>query len=108
MDKTYTIVGVSTMGKITKFRVANGELAARVKVLERGGHTDINLIELGNAMSKMDAIEAYKAQHPEAAGIRVPNEKPAAGAKGTKTVTLNKGKTATDAAADLVDSTEQV
>lgn len=108
MDKTYTIVGVSTMGKITKFRVANGDLDARLKVLERGGHTDIHLIQLPAAMTKMDAIAAYKAENPAAADIRVPNEKPAA-SKRTKTVVINKTDTrdATDVAGELVDTTEQ-
>lgn len=106
MDKTFTIVGISTQGKITKFRVANGDLAARVKVLERGGHTDINLIELDRPMTKSEAIAAYKAMNPEAADVRVPNEKPAAGTKASKTVTINKtsNKNVTDAASELLDA----
>lgn len=105
MDKTFTIVGISTQGKITKFRVANGDLAARVKVLERGGHTDIKLVELDRPMSKIDAIAAYKAMNPETADVRVPNEKPA-GAKAAKTVTINKTSTknVTDAASELLDA----
>lgn len=107
MDKTFTIVGISTQGKITKFRVANGDLAARVKVLERGGHTDIKLVELDRPMSKGDAIAAYKAMNPDAVDVRVPNEKPA-GTKASKTVTINKAsnKKVTDAASDLIDTVE--
>jgi hypothetical protein len=112
MDKAFKIVGVSTQGKVTKFRFANGDMAARIKVLERNGHTDINLIELPNAVSKMEAIEAYTAQHPEAANIRVPNEKEAKPAKETKakTVTIKKGtgKSKTvDAAAELLKAVEE-
>lgn len=74
MEKTFTIVGVSTQGKITKFRVANGDMAARSKVLERGGHTDIKLFELPTAMSKLEAIVAFKAQNTEYSELRMPNE----------------------------------
>jgi hypothetical protein len=107
MDKTFTIVGISTQGKITKFRVANGDLAARVKVLERGGHTDIKLVELDRPMSKNDAIAAYKTMNPEAVDVRVPNEKPA-GTKVSKTVTISNAsnKKVTDAASDLIDTVE--
>lgn len=109
MSKTYTIVGVSTQGtstKVTKFRVANGDLAARVKVLERNGHTDIKLVELPVAMEKMDAIADFKAKNPEYDNIRLPNEKPAT--TGVKTVTVPKPTSADPAAAVLADTTESV
>ena len=77
MDKTYDLVGVSTQGKITKFRVANGDMAARIKVLERAGCTNINFIKLATPLGKAEAIAAYKAQFPESEGIRMPNEKDA-------------------------------
>lgn len=105
MDKTFTIVGVSTQSKVTKFRVANGDMAQRIKVLERNGHTDINLITLPTAMNKMDAIAAYKAEHPETANIRLPNEKDGSNdGKQTKTVTIRKGTAkVTDAATELLN-----
>lgn len=105
-DRNFTIVGVSTQGKIRKFRVANGSVADRVKILERAGCTDIHFIELAQPMSKLDAIAAYKAQHPEAADIRMPNEKEA---KPVRTVALKKakGKPAADAAAELLKAVEQ-
>lgn len=107
MDKTFTIVGVSTQGKVTKFRVANGDMAQRIKVLERNGHTDINLITLPNAMNKMDAIAAYKAEHPDAADIRVPNDKDNADGP-TKTVTVRRaGTKVTDAATELLNQIEE-
>ena len=40
-DKMFNIVGVSTQRSVTKFRVANGEIENRVKILERAGCTDI-------------------------------------------------------------------
>lgn len=106
-DRNFTIVGVSTQGKIRKFRVANGSIADRTKILERAGCTDIHFIELPHPMSKLDAIAAYKAQHPEAADIRMPNEKEAKPAA-TKTVTVKKTKgKATDAATELLKAVEE-
>jgi len=55
MTKTFTIAGVSTLGKVTKQRFANGSLAGRTKVLARNGHTDIKLFELPKAMNKDEA-----------------------------------------------------
>ena len=108
-DRTFTIVGRSTQGRITKFRVANGSVADRVKILERNGCTDVHFIELPAPMDKMTAIEAYKAQHPESANIRMPNEKEV---KPAKTITVKRNakgrKDSTDAAAELLKAVEQV
>ena len=101
MDKTYTIVGVSTDGKVTKFRVANGDMAERVKVLERNGHTDIKLEETGSPMSKIDAITAFKTRHPEYDNIRMPNDK-----TGTKTVKMTRKTKAVDPATTVLNDAE--
>ena len=53
-DKTFTVCGVSTSTDGTKVRFAND--AMRVKVLTKNGHTDITLIELPQAMTKLDAV----------------------------------------------------
>lgn len=107
-NKTFTLVGVSTKGKITKFRVANGDMAARINVLERDGHTDIDFIELPVALSKVEAIEAYKVDHPDTSEIRMPNEK-AETAKTTKVKTVNISKAkVTDAATDLLNAVDAV
>jgi hypothetical protein len=53
-NKTYTFGGWSTLKGAVKVRLAND--AKRVKVLERNGHTDIVLFELGTAMSKEEAV----------------------------------------------------
>ena len=109
-NKTFTIVGISTQGKITKFRVANGDMAARIKVLERNGHTDINLIELPEALGKMEAIAAFKAQHPEVENVRIPNEKEPKPAKEAKAKTVNikgAGKKTADAATELLKAVEE-
>jgi hypothetical protein len=57
MSKTYTVVGVSTceQGK-TKVRFAN-DFAVRIKVLQKAGHTNLELIELPSAMTKSQACE---------------------------------------------------
>jgi hypothetical protein len=54
--KTFTHAGVSTLGGIVKARFAND--AMRVKVLQKGGHTDIDMTELMRPMSKTEAVEA--------------------------------------------------
>lgn len=106
-EKTYTLVGVSTQGKITKFRVANGSVAERVKILERAGCTDIHFIELPTGVTKLEAIEAYKAQHPESANIRMPNTKdPSKIPAKTLTVRRARGKVV-DAAQELLRAVEE-
>lgn len=61
-DKTFTVVGISTFADGTKVRFANDVM--RVKVLAKNGHTDINLVELPEAMLKTDAAK-FLAQLPE-------------------------------------------
>ena len=56
MTKLFTVAGTSNLEGLVKFRVANGSAAARTKVLERSGHTEIQLQDLPSAMSKEDAI----------------------------------------------------
>jgi hypothetical protein len=56
MSNTYNIAGFSTKNGKTSFRVANGSAVARTKVLERDGHTNVDLIDLPTAMSKEDAF----------------------------------------------------
>jgi hypothetical protein len=53
---TFTVAGTSTLKGVTKVRYANDIM--RIKNLDKGGHTDIDLIELGRAMPK-DEIAAY-------------------------------------------------
>ena len=57
-DKLFTVVGVSTHESETKVRFANDVM--RVKVLAKNGHTDIMLIELDEAMTKLDAVMLIK------------------------------------------------
>jgi len=54
MSKTFTHAGVSKLDGSFKVRFAND--AMRTKVLIKSGHTDIDLIELPNPMTKEDAV----------------------------------------------------
>jgi hypothetical protein len=58
MSKLFTVAGTSVLGGVCKFRVANGGAAARAKVLEKNGHTDIALQDLPKPMTK-DAAMAF-------------------------------------------------
>lgn len=54
-DKQYTVAGTSRFAGGVKARFAN-ELT-RVKVLDKAGHTEINLLILPSAMLKTEAVE---------------------------------------------------
>jgi hypothetical protein len=54
-EKTFTVAGVSNLKGLYKLRVANS--TGRGKVLQANGHTDIRLIELPNAMTKLEAAD---------------------------------------------------
>lgn len=51
--KTYTVAGTSTNNGVTKVRFAQ-DYVGRFKILNKNGHSDIELLELDNAMSKSD------------------------------------------------------
>ena len=57
-DKLFTVAGVSTLNGETKVRFANDTL--RLKVLMKHGHTDPILVELPEAMTKLDAVKFIK------------------------------------------------
>lgn len=54
-EKTFTVAGTSNLNGVYKLRVANS--TSRVKVLLANGHTDVRLIELPNAMTKLEATD---------------------------------------------------
>ena len=54
MSKTFTFAGTCTENGTTVYKFANK--ATRAKELERFGCTNVNLVELPNAMSKEDAV----------------------------------------------------
>ena len=56
-DKLFTVAGTATNPNGTvKARFAN-DLVARIKILNKAGCTDINLIELPKAMTKLEALQ---------------------------------------------------
>ena len=55
----FKVTGISTLNGVTKVRYAN-DYVSRFKILNKGGHTDINLIELPEAMSKIDCVRHLK------------------------------------------------
>jgi hypothetical protein len=57
-DKTFTVAGVSKHKGEYKVRFANDVM--RVKVLSKGGHEDIRLVELDEPLTKLDAVLAIK------------------------------------------------
>ena len=85
MEKLFTVAGTSNLEGVVKFRVANGSAAARIKVLERSGHTDIKLVDLAKPMSKENAI-AFVQSNGFTASVAV--EKPAKVAKAPKQKTV--------------------
>lgn len=61
-DKKFAVAGVSTLDGKTKIRFANDTM--RIKILAKNGHTDVELIELPNEMTKAEI-----AQHLIAVGF---------------------------------------
>jgi uncharacterized protein YoaH (UPF0181 family) len=63
-EKLFTVAGTATNADGTvKARFAN-DLVARIKILNKAGCTDINLMELPKAMTKLEAL-----QHLQSLGI---------------------------------------
>jgi hypothetical protein len=62
-EKLFTVAGTATQNGVTKARFAN-DLVARIKILNKAGCTDINLIELPTPMTKLQAL-----QHLQTVGI---------------------------------------
>lgn len=55
-DRKFDVAGFSTLSGKRKVRFANGKAEVRTKVLERNGHTDIDLRALPNPMTKAEAM----------------------------------------------------
>lgn len=56
MADTYTMAGTSVKNGVKSNRFANSTAAARRKILEKDNHSDIQLFDLPNAMTKEDAL----------------------------------------------------
>lgn len=62
-EKLFTVAGTATQNGVTKVRFAN-DLVARIKILNKSGCTNINLVELPQPMTKLQAL-----QHLQTLGI---------------------------------------
>lgn len=58
-SKLFKVVGISTLKGKTKVRFAND--TSRVKILVKNGHTNVELFELPEAMTKEAALAYVKA-----------------------------------------------
>ena len=100
-DKLFTVAGTATNPNgTTKVRFAN-DLVARVKILTKAGCSNIDLVELPRAMSKLEALQFLQEQGKTGdAGYAVANkltEKTKIAKKGEIKVTLKSGKVAAKA-----------
>jgi hypothetical protein len=59
-EKKFAVAGVSTLNGKTKIRFAND--AARIKILIKNGHTDVELIDLPQEMTKAEIAQYMSAQ----------------------------------------------
>ena len=85
MEKLYTVAGTSRRNGTVKFRFSN-DLKSRLPMLLRTGHSEINLIELPEAMSK-DSAALYLKSVGIGADIELDaDERPAKPAKAPKAV----------------------
>jgi hypothetical protein len=55
----FKVAGVSTLNGVTKVRFAN-DFVSRVKMLIKSGHTDIELIELAEPLTKAGVVAYLK------------------------------------------------
>ena len=55
-EKLFTVAGTATDKGTTKVRFAN-DLVARIKILNKAGCTNIDLVELPRAMTKLEALQ---------------------------------------------------
>lgn len=60
-EKMFTVAGTATHNGVTKVRFAN-DLVARIKILNKAGCTNINLVELPEPMSKLQALKYLSEQ----------------------------------------------
>lgn len=99
-DKKFAVAGVSTLNGKTKIRFANDSM--RVKILAKNGHTDVELIELPNEMTKAEIAAhlvetGYGADKPAVlAAIKdLAKKNPSAAKAGVSKVTAAKAETVT-------------
>jgi ribosome maturation protein Sdo1 len=57
-DKKFAVAGVSTLSGKTKIRFANDTM--RIKILAKNGHTNVELVELPQEMTKAEIAQHLK------------------------------------------------
>ena len=57
-DKKFAVAGASTLAGKTKIRFANDVM--RIKILAKNGHSNVELVELPNEMTKAEAVQYLK------------------------------------------------
>jgi len=62
-QKTFEVAGTSTLNGVTKVRFAN-DYVGRFKILLKNNHENIELVELGDKMTKADICKVLLA-HPK-------------------------------------------
>ena len=60
-NKLYTVAGTAEQHGMTKVRFAN-DFVSRIKILDKNGCTNIQLFELPEPMTKLDALRWLKEQ----------------------------------------------
>ena len=60
-NKLYTVAGTAEQYGMTKVRFAN-DFVSRIKILDKNGCTNIQLFELPEPMTKLDALRWLKEQ----------------------------------------------
>jgi hypothetical protein len=112
-EKLFTVAGTATHNGVTKARFAN-DLVARIKILNKAGATNINLVELPTPMTKLEALQYLQTQGitDGDAGYAVSNklaEKSKVAKKGELSVRAEKstkvGKAKTSAKVDSMEDT---
>ena len=102
MTKTFTVAGTSNLNGVVKFRFAN-DLKGRIKVLERNGHTDIDLRELPEPMTKEAAIAFLEAEAaPTATELTADTLRTELAADGVDTSTMTEQFLAEVAAREMI------
>jgi len=93
----FKVAGVSKFKGGVKVRFAND--TTRVKILDKSGHTEINLIELPHEMDKPEVVKylltTEMAQNPEYKAAMEDADEKYSGAKVAKTKVLKTGTTKT-------------
>ena len=107
-EKLFTVAGTATNPDgTTKARFAN-DLVARIKILAKAKCTNIDLVELPQPMTKLEALQHLQALGKSGdAGYAVANklaEKTKLVKKGEIQVTLSKGKGKDKVKADVKDN----